>query len=93
MKFEQIDAALNKAGFQLVKDGIGFGVAEGWPSYLYQKGISERVFQTIQVAVSPKDANIVHLCFSLNVPVSVRDLIYAITNEENVENGMKADIR
>lgn len=97
MKFEQIDAALKRAGFQLINEGTeyegtGFGIAAEGRSYLYQKGISARTSQTIQVVVSAKDENIVKPIFSLNVPVKVRDLIYAITNEANMENAVRAEI-
>ena len=86
MKFEQIKAVLNEAGFQFIEVGQGLGMGKGSQCHLYQKMISG-VTQTVQVIV---DENNVRPLISKNVPEQVRDLIYGINNAEAPENVMKS---
>ncbi|MCE0722918.1 MULTISPECIES: hypothetical protein [Legionella] len=86
MKFERIEAFLNKAGFMFMNQGAGVGIVEGRPSYLYQKNITGSRSQMIQLAVSRENKDDIHLIFSNNVPRQVRDSIYKIINETTLDS-------
>ncbi|KTD72626.1 hypothetical protein [Legionella tucsonensis] len=86
MKFERIEAFLNKAGFMFINQGTGVGVVEGRPSYLYQKNITGSRSQMIQLAVSRGNKDDIHLIFSKNVPKQVRDSLYKIINENTLDS-------
>ncbi|HHT0593213.1 TPA: hypothetical protein ACTXXA_002679 [Legionella anisa] len=86
MKFEKIEAFLNKAGFVFMNQGTGIGAAAGRPSYLYQKYITGGRPQMIQLAVSSVNQEDVRLIFSNNVPQQVRNSINDIINEQKLDS-------
>lgn len=86
MKFEKIEAFLKKAGFRFIGQGVGVGIVEERPSYLYQKNITGNNPQMIQLAVSRVNKDDIRLIFSNNVPERIRDSIYNITNENVLDN-------
>lgn len=85
MKFEIIEQFLNKAGFHFIQEGIGSGAVKGRPSYLYQKNISGSTPQMVQLAVSSENKDSICPIFSINVPQQVRDSIYNIINDREIE--------
>ncbi|KTD02286.1 hypothetical protein OQJ19_03210 [Fluoribacter gormanii] len=86
MKFEKIEHFIKKAGFQLIHQGMGFGLVEGRPSYLYQKDIVGSTPQMIQLAVSRENKEDIQPIFSENVPKLVRDSVDNIINNNTTES-------
>lgn len=87
MRLEKIIALIEKAGFKFTIEGKGCGLFEGHQISHFEKG-ANRNPQLIQLALLDAKKDIVGVTFSINVPVKLRDEVYAIMNEPTatVEN-------
>ncbi|KTD20214.1 Uncharacterised protein [Legionella lansingensis] len=90
MKLERITALINKAGYAYIGEGRGIGQAEGKKVECFQKkGLYSS--DVIQLVIMDEKKDEILPVFSVNVPITLRDAVYAIMNDHTLaaENSMQ----